>query len=115
MHRTILREVTSSGGVVALDGDSLPTKMSGKMETINTMLQVIGQARPPIRISTRPSAAHFVCDTAFYTFTCMPPRNAGTSRVGTTMAAAGSLWALDFDGVVCDSVGESSLSAWQVP
>ncbi|KAK9839422.1 hypothetical protein WJX81_001239 [Elliptochloris bilobata] len=29
------------------------------------------------------------------------------------MAAGGSVWALDFDGVVCDSVGESSLSAWQ--
>ena len=25
----------------------------------------------------------------------------------------GSLWAFDFDGVVCDSVGESSLSAWR--
>jgi hypothetical protein len=24
------------------------------------------------------------------------------------------LWALDFDGVVCNSVGESSKSAWQV-
>jgi hypothetical protein len=24
-----------------------------------------------------------------------------------------NLWALDFDGVVCDSVGESSLSAWK--
>jgi len=24
------------------------------------------------------------------------------------------LWALDFDGVVCNSVGESSQSAWQV-
>jgi hypothetical protein len=23
------------------------------------------------------------------------------------------LWALDFDGVVCDSCGESSLSAWK--
>lgn len=30
------------------------------------------------------------------------------------MAARKSVWALDFDGVVCDSVGESSLSAWQV-
>ena len=25
----------------------------------------------------------------------------------------GSVWAFDFDGVVCDSVGESSLSAWR--
>ena len=25
-----------------------------------------------------------------------------------------SVWALDFDGVVCDSCGESSLSAWKV-
>ncbi len=25
----------------------------------------------------------------------------------------GALWAFDFDGVVCDSVGESSLSAWR--
>ena len=24
------------------------------------------------------------------------------------------LWALDFDGVVCDSCGESSISAWKV-
>lgn len=23
-------------------------------------------------------------------------------------------WALDFDGVICDSCGESSLSAWKV-
>ena len=23
------------------------------------------------------------------------------------------MWAFDFDGVVCDSVGESSLSAWR--
>ena len=28
-------------------------------------------------------------------------------------ARAKALWALDFDGVVCDSVGESSLSAWK--
>jgi len=25
-----------------------------------------------------------------------------------------SFWALDFDGVICDSCGESSLSAWKV-
>lgn len=30
------------------------------------------------------------------------------------MAAAKDVWALDFDGVVADSVGESSLSAWMV-
>jgi phosphoglycolate phosphatase-like HAD superfamily hydrolase len=31
------------------------------------------------------------------------------------MAAAGKdLWALDFDGVICDSCGESSQSAWRV-
>ncbi len=24
------------------------------------------------------------------------------------------LWALDFDGVVCDSCGESSVTAWKV-
>ena len=29
------------------------------------------------------------------------------------VAQAQALWALDFDGVVCDSVGESSLSAWK--
>jgi hypothetical protein len=28
-------------------------------------------------------------------------------------ARARTLWALDFDGVVCDSVGESRLSAWK--
>lgn len=27
--------------------------------------------------------------------------------------AAKEVWAFDFDGVVCDSVGESSLSAWR--
>ena len=27
--------------------------------------------------------------------------------------AAKQLWALDFDGVICDSCGESSLSAWK--
>lgn len=26
--------------------------------------------------------------------------------------AAKQLWALDFDGVICDSCGESALSAW---
>lgn len=26
-----------------------------------------------------------------------------------------AVWALDFDGVVCNSVGESSLTAWKVP
>ncbi len=26
---------------------------------------------------------------------------------------AKEVWAFDFDGVVCDSVGESSLSAWK--
>jgi len=25
-----------------------------------------------------------------------------------------AVWALDFDGVVCNSVGESSLTAWKV-
>ena len=25
-----------------------------------------------------------------------------------------AVWAFDFDGVVCDSVGESSLAAWKV-
>lgn len=29
-------------------------------------------------------------------------------------ATGGDLWALDFDGVVCNSVGESSQSAWEV-
>jgi hypothetical protein len=29
-------------------------------------------------------------------------------------ATASEVWALDFDGVVCDSVGESSQSAWKV-
>ena len=24
------------------------------------------------------------------------------------------VWAFDFDGVVCDSVGESAISAWEV-
>lgn len=28
-------------------------------------------------------------------------------------AAAKDVYALDFDGVMCDSVGESSLSAWK--
>lgn len=30
------------------------------------------------------------------------------------VARAKNVWALDFDGVVCDSCGESSLSAWKV-
>ena len=29
-------------------------------------------------------------------------------------ATSGEVWALDFDGVACDSCGESSLSAWKV-
>lgn len=72
-------------------------------------------ARVPLGIVAGPSSAPFVNSVASYVIGRMPPRNAGTSRVGTTTAAAGCLWALDFDGVVCDSVGESSLSAWQVP
>ena len=35
----------------------------------------------------------------------------GVARM--TAARAKALWALDFDGVICDSVRESSLSAWQ--
>jgi len=44
-----------------------------------------------------------------------------TSTSSTKMAAAsssnpsrGNVWAFDFDGVVCDSVGESAISAWEV-
>jgi len=29
------------------------------------------------------------------------------------MPDGSAVWAFDFDGVVCDSVGESSLSAWR--
>ena len=29
-------------------------------------------------------------------------------------APARDVWAFDFDGVVCDSVGESAISAWEV-
>lgn len=38
-------------------------------------------------------------------------------RVSAGSSAGGKereVWALDFDGVVCDSCGESSLSAWKV-
>jgi hypothetical protein len=35
-------------------------------------------------------------------------------RVVAMAGAKPQLWALDFDGVVCDSCGESSLSAWKV-
>lgn len=34
-------------------------------------------------------------------------------KSGTEGAPKEQVWALDFDGVVCDSVGESSLSAWK--
>ena len=41
---------------------------------------------------------------------------AAASPVGAMGAEVrgGELWALDFDGVVCNSVGESSQSAWKV-
>jgi len=38
-----------------------------------------------------------------------------SNRAVSTMAnSKPDLWALDFDGVVCDSCGESALSAWKV-
>ena len=36
-----------------------------------------------------------------------------SAGAGAEAGMPGSLWAFDFDGVVCDSVGESSLSAWR--
>ena len=38
-------------------------------------------------------------------------RPRGAPRV---QAMSADLWAFDFDGVVCNSVGESSRSAWKV-
>ena len=35
-------------------------------------------------------------------------------RVCASGAVVDDVWALDFDGVACDSCGESSLSAWKV-
>ena len=46
----------------------------------------------------------------------LPRKTRCCVAAGTAAAAAmpgGSVWAFDFDGVVCDSVGESSLSAWR--
>ena len=44
--------------------------------------------------------------------------NLSSSTVQRVMAlnasASKEVWALDFDGVACDSCGESSLSAWRV-
>jgi len=40
-------------------------------------------------------------------------RRTGGGRPRGGAAAAAGLWALDFDGVLCDSCGESSLSAWR--
>lgn len=34
-------------------------------------------------------------------------------RAAVAAMATKQLWALDFDGVVCDSCGESALSAWR--
>ena len=107
MHRSILLGHVERWQLSI--ADSSLTKMSGQMETTDTML-----VHAPLAFVAGPLAARFVNSIASYTVGRMPPRNAGASRVSTTTAAAGSLWALDFDGVVCDSVGESSLSAWQV-
>ena len=44
-----------------------------------------------------------------------PPRPArSAARMAPARAAITDVFALDFDGVVCDSVGESALSAWTV-
>jgi len=40
------------------------------------------------------------------------PRRARATRA--MPSGSPELWALDFDGVACDSCGESSLSAWKV-
>ncbi len=39
---------------------------------------------------------------------------AGQRHSSLAASAAPDVWALDFDGVACDSVGESSLSAFKV-
>lgn len=52
--------------------------------------------------STRTASDHFFCRS-------LPHR-----AIRTMTSASSDLWALDFDGVTCDSCGESSLSAWKV-
>lgn len=49
-------------------------------------------------------------------FTTTKPNRLSSIPVAThrMTAAKTDLWALDFDGVACDSCGESSLSAWKV-
>lgn len=59
-------------------------------------------ARQPRQQSTPPALAR---------------RRHGRQRAAVLAMAGGTgteLWALDFDGVACDSVGESSLSAFKV-
>ena len=46
----------------------------------------------------------------------LAPRHPACRRTVAMASSSSSpeLWALDFDGVVCDSCGESSISAWKV-
>ena len=60
------------------------------------LIQPCGKLRPLLWLGTpRPALKHA------RSFCCMAQ-------------SQGHLWALDFDGVVCDSVGESSITAWKV-
>lgn len=54
------------------------------------------------------------------TFSTSAPSSSSASRTRTrtvmtaSSKSASDVWAFDFDGVVCDSVGESAISAWEV-
>ena len=62
-----------------------------------------------------PSASLCCCLLGLAELAQLPcPRCKAQASAGALMPTrAKALWALDFDGVVCDSVGESSLSAWK--
>ena len=68
--------------------------------------QVTGNLRCPF---TRFSTANTVLISTKHRAKQRRPR--GAPRV---QAMSTDLWAFDFDGVVCNSVGESSRSAWKV-
>jgi hypothetical protein len=52
-----------------------------------------------------------VYDSIFYSYLPLPPPGPTTPLFLTHTEK--DVWALDFDGVLCDSVGESSLSAFK--
>lgn len=69
------------------------------------------QSNIKMRLSTGRS---FLGGSTCLTLRTSPCIRSQRQAVRIIMSSKSELWALDFDGVVCDSCGESALSAWKV-